>query len=108
MQLWRKEEISNMEFICKSIVRIGLFFYRFSQPGFVVGLVDQKCKKPTTVSSTVTISSLYGTVSAEGGDTSECSSRYSVHLCHVELLQCGAGGGQGKQAGLSHVATASH
>ena len=60
------------------------------------------------VSSMVTISSLYGTVSAEGGDTSERSSGHSVHLGHVELLQGGAGGGQGKQASLSHLVTASH
>ena len=81
-----------------------------------VGLVDQKCTKPATVlmpfcvavSSMVTISSLYGTVSTEGGDTSERSSGHSVHLGHVELLQGGAGGGQGKQTSLSHVVTASH
>lgn len=36
MQLWRKEEISNMEFICRSIIRICFLFYGFSQPGFVV------------------------------------------------------------------------
>ena len=43
------------------------------------------------------VSSLYGTVSTEGGNAPERSSRHPFHLGHVEVLQGGAGGGKGKE-----------
>ena len=53
-------------------------------------------------------SSLYGAVSAEGGDAPERGSRNPLHLGHVEVLQGGAGGGKSKQASLTHLVTTSY
>ena len=54
------------------------------------------------------VSSLQGTVSTEGGNAPECSSRQPFHLCHVEVLQGGAGRGKSKESRLPDVVTAAH
>ena len=51
--------------------------------------------------------SLYGAVSAEGGEAPEGGPGQPVHLGDVQVLQRGAGGGEGKEAGLTNVVAAS-
>ena len=51
--------------------------------------------------------SLYGTVPAEGGEAPEGGPGQPVHLGDVQVLQRGAGGGEGKEAGLTNVVAAS-
>ena len=80
MQLRTEEKINKQHGIYLwALCEIRFLFYRFSQPGFVVGRVDKCTNRPlyrclSDLLPARSSSSLYGTVSAQGGDAPECGS----------------------------------
>ena len=84
-----------------------------SQPLVVVCRVGTKAKPTSEVkrchpeSEIPSKLSLYGAVPAEGGEAPEGGPGQPGHLGDVQVLQRGAGGGEGKEAGLTNVVAAS-